>query len=192
MDKGYEKERFTCLSIKVSIAKKYRRFCRIQGQSQSMALLAMVNYFEANGVSPEDRLDETIASLKYQMKRRFNALVAIVRSIEKEQTKPTVAMLQSLFEQHLKGEADEFGEEVMEFIERKFEDGPPDETWDEETTVPRVRYERLEERMVALKADFSHVLDRVKVVKPSFGKEYLKLELTMAEIEKYRRNIENS
>lgn len=192
MDKGYEKERFEGLKIKASVAKKFRRFCKGMSKSQSMGLLSMLDFFEANGVSPEERMGETIASLKYQIKRRFNAMVAIVRSIERDQTKPTVAMLQSLFEQSLQEDGDGFVEEAMEFIERKFEEGPPDEQWEGETTVPRVRYERLEDRMAGLKADFSHVLDQVRSIRPSFGKEYLKLELTMAEIEKYRRNIQNS
>jgi hypothetical protein len=161
-------------------------------KSQSMGLLSMLDFFEANGVSPEERMDATIASLKYQIKRRFNAMIAIVRNIEKDQTKPTVAMLQSLFEQHLQEEGEEFVEETMEFIERKFVEGPPDEQWEGETTVPRVRYERLEDRMAALKADFSHVLDQVRPINPSFGKEYLKLELTKEEIEKYRRNIKKA
>ena len=192
MDLGYEKERFEGLKIKASVAKKFRRFCKGMSKSQSMGLLSMLDFFEANGVSPEERMGETIASLKYQIKRRFNAMVAIVRSIERDQTKPTVAMLQSLFEQSLQEDGDGFVEEAMEFIERKFEEGPPDEQWEGETTVPSVRYERLEDRMAALKADFSHVLDQVRPINPSFGKEYLKLELTMAEIEKYRRNIQNS
>src|SRR5690606_9697718 len=113
MDRGYEKERFEGLKIKASVAKKFRRFCKGLSKSQSMGLLCMLEFFEANGVSPEERMDETIASLKWLMKRRFNAMIAILRDIEKSQTKPTAAMLQALFEQHLQGDDQGMDEKAM-------------------------------------------------------------------------------
>ena len=117
MDRGYEKEAFTCLSIKKSIAKKYRRFCKTQGTSQSLTLMAMVEFFEHNGLSPQERLGETIASLKYLVKRRFNALIAILRSIEKEQTLPTMGMIQALFEQELENENEEWENECLHLVQ---------------------------------------------------------------------------
>ena len=192
MDKGYENEKFAGMRIKISVARKFRKFSRKQGISQSMALLKMIDFFSINGVSPDDDLGETISSLKHQMKTRFNALIAIVRSIEKDQTIPTVAMLQSLFEQQFESEHDnEFLDEDFEFIETKFENVERDEACTEETTIPKIRYDRLEEKMEGLKADFSYVLSKVKAVKHSFGKDYLKLELSLEEIEKYKRSIKN-
>ncbi|SFB92198.1 hypothetical protein SAMN04489722_101269 [Algibacter lectus] len=44
----------------------------------------------------------------------------------------------------------------------------------EKTTMPRIRYERLEDKMNSVKSDFWFVLDRVKVVKISFEKDYFK------------------
>ncbi|WP_422350884.1 BfmA/BtgA family mobilization protein [Flagellimonas sp.] len=193
MDKGYEKEQFTCLSIKISIAKKYRKFCKVQGQSQSLTLLAMVEFFEHNGISPDERMYETIASLKYLIKRRFNAMVAIMRSIEKEQTLPTVSMIQALFEQELETHGEEW-EGDFDFIEQQLiESKQPKEedTFETEITVPKIRYDRLEEQMEALKQDFGHVLDHVVPVKNRIGKDHLRLDLNPEEIEKYRRKLKN-
>jgi hypothetical protein len=61
----------------------------------------------------------------------------------------------------------------------------------EETTIPKIRYERLEYKMDSVKKDFSYVLDNVKLVKRSFGRDYLKLELSMEALEKYKRVIKN-
>lgn len=98
MDKGYEKERFESLSIKSSIAKKFRRFSRSIGQSQSMALLLMLEFFEMNQLSPKERMGPHMQTLATLIKKRNNAIIAIMKDIEKNQTRPTVAMLQSLFE----------------------------------------------------------------------------------------------
>ena len=113
MDKGYEKETFAGLRIKISVALKFRSFSKRQGKSHSMTLLAMVEFFDHNGISPDERMHETIASLKYLIKRRFNAMVAIMRSIEKEQTLPTVSMIQALFQQELESEEGEEGKNKM-------------------------------------------------------------------------------
>jgi len=54
MDRGYEKERFEKLGIKVSVAQKFRQFCKKMSLSQSMTLLLMIEFFEDNGISPHE------------------------------------------------------------------------------------------------------------------------------------------
>lgn len=194
MDKGYEKETFAGLRIKVSVTQKFRAFAKRQGKSQSMTLLAMVEFFDHNGISPDERMHETVASLKYLIKRRFNAMVAIMRSIEKEQTLPTVSMIQALFEQELDPETEEEWEGDFTFFEQqlteKLQPTEP-ELHDTEITVPKIVHERLQEQLDELKADFGHVLDQVSVAKNPFGKEYLKLDLKPGAIEKYRTKLQN-
>ena len=99
MDKGYEKERFEGLKIKASAAKKFRRYCKKLSKSQSMTLLLMVEFFEDNGISPEEPMGPHMQTLENLIKKRINGVIAIMKDIEKNQTKPTVAMIQSLFEE---------------------------------------------------------------------------------------------
>jgi hypothetical protein len=99
MDKGYEKERFESISIKSSVVKKFRRFCKTMSQSQSMTLQLMLDFFENNGISPKESIGPQMQTLESLIKKRINGVIAIVKDIEKHQTKPTVAMLQALFEQ---------------------------------------------------------------------------------------------
>ncbi len=99
MDKGYEKERFETLKIKVSVAVKFRRFCKSMSKSQSMTLLLMIEFFEQNGVSPNESIGPKMQTLEALIKKRINGVIAIMKDIEKNQTKPTVAMMQTLFEE---------------------------------------------------------------------------------------------
>ena len=55
----------------------------------------MLHFFERNDLSPDDDLGIN----NNRTNKRINAVIAILKNIEKTQTKPTVAMLQSLFEQ---------------------------------------------------------------------------------------------
>jgi len=97
MDKGYEKEKFMSLSIKASVAKRFNKFCREMSLSKSMTLLMMIEFFEDNGISPNETLGPNMKTLESEIKKRINAVIAIIKDIEKHHNKPTTAMLQSLF-----------------------------------------------------------------------------------------------
>ena len=97
MDEDYKKEQFETLKIKSSVAKKFRRFSRAISKSQSISLLLMMEFFEDNGISPAESMGPKMQTLENLVKKRINGVIAILKDIEKGQTKPTVAMMQSLF-----------------------------------------------------------------------------------------------
>ncbi|TLP79748.1 BfmA/BtgA family mobilization protein [Maribacter sp. ACAM166] len=103
MDKGYEKEKFETLKIKSSVAVQFREFSKMFSKSQSMTILLMMDFFNENGISPTERLGPRMETLENRItaliKKRMNGMIAIMKDIEKSQTKPTVAMLHALFEQ---------------------------------------------------------------------------------------------
>ena len=98
MDLGYEKEKFTTISFKISVANKFRSFSKKMGASNSMTLLLMLDFFESNQLSPKESIGPHVRTLESLIKKRNNAIIAILKVMEKNQTKPTVAMLQALFE----------------------------------------------------------------------------------------------
>ena len=104
MDKGYEKEQFESLSIKKSVAKKFRRYCKSLSKSQSMTLLLMLEFFRDHGISPMDSLGPHLMASEVRILKRINAVIAIMRDMEKTQTKPTAAMILSLFEESVPNE----------------------------------------------------------------------------------------
>ena len=98
MDEGYKNEKFETFKIKSSVAKKFRRYCRAISRSQSMTLLLMLEFFEHNKISPKESMGPNIKTLESLIKRRNNAVIAIMKNIEKDQTKPAIAILQSLLD----------------------------------------------------------------------------------------------
>ncbi|CAL66328.1 BfmA/BtgA family mobilization protein [Christiangramia forsetii] len=99
MDKGYEKEVFKSISLKASVAKKFNSYCKKLSMSKSMTLLLMLEFFEDNGISPTESMGPKMQTLENLIKKRINGVIAILKDIEKGQTKPTVAMMQSLFQE---------------------------------------------------------------------------------------------
>lgn len=101
MDKGFEKEEFETLKIKRSVAIEFRKFSKMLSKSQSMTLLLMMEFFNENGISPTESLGPRMETLENRIsiliKKRMNGMIAIMKDIEKSQTKPTMAMMQALF-----------------------------------------------------------------------------------------------
>jgi hypothetical protein len=102
MDKGLEKEEFETLKIKSSVAVQFRKFSKMLSKSQSITLLLMLDFFNENGISPAETLGPRMETLENRIsvliKKRMNGMIAIMKDIEKSQTKPTVAMMQTLFQ----------------------------------------------------------------------------------------------
>lgn len=85
------------LGIKTSVADRFRKFCKKMSKSQSMTLLVMLDFFEYNDISPNEKMGPNMQTLENKINKRINAVIAIIKDIEKNHDKPTTAMLQSLF-----------------------------------------------------------------------------------------------
>lgn len=176
---------FKTVRIKNKTLSRFKKFSRKVSRSYSKTLDMVMDFFEWHGFLPDDRFGKSMVEEIIKNRKRTEATIAIIKDIEKNQTKPTNAMLLSLFE----GQSEE-EDEMVKWIE-KIELKPLEDEEHIEVTVPKIRYERLEDKMGLLKKDFGYVLDNVKLVKSSFGKNHFRLELTEGEIERFKRTIKN-
>ncbi len=77
--------------------KRFRKLSRKLSKPQSETLSAMMDFFEWNGFSPFDKIENSLLIELLKNRKRTEAVIAIMKDIEKHQTKPTVAMMQALF-----------------------------------------------------------------------------------------------
>ena len=63
----------------------------------NIGLQIMLDFFEANRFTLFESLGSNLSTLEKGMKARINTVVAILKDIEKTQTKPTHEMIQLLF-----------------------------------------------------------------------------------------------
>ncbi|MCL6296588.1 BfmA/BtgA family mobilization protein [Jejuia spongiicola] len=183
-------DRFKTVRIKNKTLSRFKSFSKKVSKSYSKTLDKVMDFFEWHGFLPDDKFGKSMVQEILKNRKRTEAIIAIIKDIEKNQTKPTNAMLLSLFEEKLEEEdEDEIKEWTEHFKLKSMENQREQEHI--EITVPKIRYERLEDKMDSIKKDFGYVLDKVKLVKSSFGKKYLRLELTEGEIEKFKRTIRN-
>ncbi|RXJ45709.1 BfmA/BtgA family mobilization protein [Gelidibacter gilvus] len=96
---------FITIRIKRDTAKRFQEFSRTHFKSHTEAMATMLDFFLYNEISPKEKFGpsgRTIAvnlnTVETNLLKRMNAIIAIQRDIEKTQTKPTMAMLESLFQ----------------------------------------------------------------------------------------------
>ena len=89
---------FIGIRFKKETAKRFQQFSRTHFKSHTEAMATMLDFFHYNEISPREKLGPTGRTIEANLKKRINAVIAIMRDMEKTQTKPTVVMLQSLFE----------------------------------------------------------------------------------------------
>ncbi|QED37208.1 hypothetical protein FK178_05560 [Antarcticibacterium arcticum] len=90
---------FIGIRFKKETAKRFQEFSKTHFKSHTEAMATMLDFFFYNEISPKEKLGPTGRTIEASLKKRINAVIAIMRDMEKSQTKPTVAMLQSLFEE---------------------------------------------------------------------------------------------
>lgn len=88
---------FIGIRFKKETAKRFQEFSRTHFKSHTEAMATMLDFFFYNEISPKEKFGPTGRTMEANLMKRINAIIAIQRDIEKTQTKPTVAMLESLF-----------------------------------------------------------------------------------------------
>lgn len=169
MDTTFEKEGFTTLKIKVSVAQKFRQYSREMGKSQSLTLLLMLEFFFYNNISPTESLGPRMQTLETSIKKRINAMIAIIRDIEQNQTIPTKGMLEALFSE-LPGQNQKKAINSFQEAFKNLNSGsatPP--------SPPEIDHK-----------DIRKILRNIELVQPTFGKPYLKIKLSATEINKLK------
>nr|WP_293297200.1 BfmA/BtgA family mobilization protein [Allomuricauda sp.] len=89
---------FITIRFKRKTAKRFQEFSKMHFKTHTEAMEAILDFFFYNEISPKENLGPTGRTIEAKLLKRINAVIAIMRDVEKTQTKPTVAMLQSLFE----------------------------------------------------------------------------------------------
>ena len=90
---------YITIRFKRKTAKRFQVFSKMHFKTHTETMEAILDFFFYNEISPKEKLGPTGRIVEASLKKRINAVIAIMKNIEKYQTKPTVAMLQALFEQ---------------------------------------------------------------------------------------------
>ena len=173
---------YTALNLKTAVVEKFRSFTKQLAKAQSDTLSQMIDFFVWHRISPFSKFGLSEAREHDKTRSRVDAVIAIIRDIEKNHDKPNTAMLQLLFEG-----SDEDQEQLqMDQLYEDFNEAVPEA---EITTVLNIKYEHLQTKMLEMKNKFETLLDQIEPVSNRFGKDYLKVALSIQEWKKLKRAI---
>lgn len=172
----FSKYHFSAINVKKKVALRFRKFSKEISKSNTESLEAMLNFFDWNDLSPNDNLGVK----NERTNKRINAVIAILKNIEKHQTKPTAGMIQTLFEETTKLEKEE---ESYAF------ETPRVITENEELDYYRKEYFSVKEKHQTLRQELESILHRIQYVRGNFGNGYFKIEMDKEILEELKKKI---
>ncbi|MFD2292873.1 BfmA/BtgA family mobilization protein [Mariniflexile gromovii] len=169
---------------------RYKGFCAKFGGSYTETLEGMMDFFDTYQLSPMDDLGPNMRGMEANIKKRINALISIIKDIEKHQTQPTTAMLQLLFEQTPPKQKQPRLVEVKQDAKNLRDHG-----FATSLEAIELRKERntLQRDLRETKQQFEELLlSKIIVTKSRFGKPKLQLDMTLEALETLRSKIKNT
>lgn len=173
---------FNTIRLKKKVIERFKKYSKKTSPSYSETLDYMIAFFEDSGLSPYDTMNNPILSYTTTLNKRTDAVIAILRNIEKTQLKPTREMLESLFEVEEK--------EEPRYIERTQEEIEASKTETEKLLdYYSVEFDKSRRELQEIKNKFSNLLNELSHIKNTFGKSYYKLDFSKEKIEEMKSKL---
>ncbi|WP_245224705.1 BfmA/BtgA family mobilization protein [Pseudozobellia sp. WGM2] len=179
---------FRTIRVKIETATKFRKFSRKFFKTHSEALQTMLDFFFYNEISPKESFGPTGRTLGNLIKKRFNAMAAMMKEMETHGVLPTKAMMELLFEHSPRKKR---GQAPLP-MERRKADPEKDIFFKKVEEAIAIEKENtyLKRDLRQKKVEFIALLDKVQLVKRSFGKPRLQLDMAPEDLEKLKIKLE--
>ncbi len=162
------------LQLSLKTAERFREFSKKNDSNQSETLDLMLDFFEKNNLSPFETLVPSKVSLEQLIKKRIDAVIAILKNIEKTQTKPGLLMLNLLLEERSISKPTTVEKNKILSSHGK----------SREQLVLEIS--RLEDVLKSTTKDLEYLLEHVEIKANAFGSDYLKLNIPRTEFEQFK------
>lgn len=181
-------DRFGTIRLHHRTIKRFRRFSKKITKPYSETLESVMDFFEWHGISPLSKFPKRVDEDGEKTRKRINALIAIVKDIEKTQTLPTNEMLLAIFGQH------EIVKKRKQPIreEKKFRRLTKEEWNKLEGMIEKERFNQMMEKHKREKEEVLQYLLKVKLVKPRFGSSYWSIDTDANELSLLKNKMNGS
>lgn len=209
---------YISISLKIETAKKFKEFAKTHECSYSELLDHMIQFFIGHQLSPLADFDESLSAREEKLLKRINNAISIIRNIEKTQTQPTLAILETLMVQgppknavssYKLGdttglnipEQQDSSESSNNHIKTSPESIPEKKNFkrsnkNQNSKIPPIPHTNPQKEVELfnkeeLKGILHYLISRVRTKKPVFGKNELILDITREEFRRIEIKIKS-
>ena len=192
-------ESFSNIRFKKDTARRFQSFSRMYYKTHTLALAGMLDFFKYNEISPHENLGKRMGLIMDFLQKfrdftakRNNATIAIIKDLEKHGVLPTKAMMELLFEGGPTPASKKIGDAMeTELIIPEIQGMDLDIEF--ALLEERKQRQLLEQELAQLKTMINeHLLDRVKVIRPTLGPPRLQLEMTLSDWDKFKQHFKKT
>ncbi|MAO17526.1 MAG: hypothetical protein CMH44_11745 [Muricauda sp.] len=192
-------ESFSNIRFKKETARRFQSFSRMYYKTHTLALAGMLDFFKYNEISPHENLGKRMGLIMDFLQKfrdftakRNNATIAIIKDLEKHGVLPTKAMMELLFEGGPTPASKKIGDAMeTELIIPEIQGMDLDIEF--ALLEERKQRQLLEQELAQLKTMINeHLLDRVKVIRPTLGPPRLQLEMTLSDWDKFKQHFKKT
>ncbi|PCE63003.1 BfmA/BtgA family mobilization protein [Sediminicola luteus] len=163
---------FGTIRIHKKTLERFKIFSRKAAMTYSDCLESCMDFFTFHGIGPKDRFGPRFQREQDRTRKRIDAVVAIIKNIERHQTRPTLGLLEALIEQTTRSIMDH---DQGHHGEREGFPEPIQQTeW---------------ERLLSMEKELQELLDCVIEVNPRMGKPYLRLQTPISKINRLKMEL---
>ncbi len=177
---------FSTIRLKEIAANRFRKYSVAISKTHSEAMESMLDYFEENKVSPYESLGPKITTLETLIKKRFDGLIAIIKNIEKHQSKPLLAIMQSLLQETPEKESNLVDHKLWERLEAKYKNQTLVDSSAPEDIYQKNEKLGIQKELQLVRQDLQFILKKVDAVRTNFGRPYYRLNVSDEELESLR------
>ena len=179
---------FISIRFKKDTAKQFQTFSRRFFKTHTEALQTMLDFFIYNEISPKESFGPNGRTIANLIKKRFNAMVAIMKNMEKNGVLPTKAMMELLFENSPQKKS----RQAPLLMEGRKSNPERDMFFKKVEEAIRVEKENtnLKRDLRQNREEFISLLSKIQLVKSSFGKSRLQLDMDPEDFEKLKIRLE--
>lgn len=187
VDSKAMKVQFARINFLLETVQRFRIFSKRHERTHSEVLDGMMDFFDKYQLSPFQEFGANLHGMEANIKKRINSMIAIIKEIEKNQTKPTTAMLELLFEKSPQKRtgpapkaigqqrADPQREAFIKKIEAAIE-------MERENTDLKIELKKNRTDMIGL-------LGKIRLIKSNFGRPRLEMDMDLKEFEALKTKI---
>lgn len=182
--KERKKSTFSAISINRIVASRFREYSKKVSPSHTDTLETMMDFFEGAKISPYDKHLMDYMRYNNVINKRLEYLMEVIRAWEKNSPIHRIHdQLKRLFDQAEIEEEREIEKREHEEIRRAQFSKPM-------KTVSKYRYDLLVEKLKKQREQRLKLLREFKLVKPNFGKQHYRIDMTPNEFELMKRIIQ--